>query len=112
MNSAELPLYESRPTGKSLGNAYSLYADRIELRCRFPFFAQTLVIPKEDLVSIDVFQPPVIRTTFWALKLDMADFNEHVGIERRSGFFRQLRFTPENPREFVARVKAWFAGPA
>ena len=105
MKSADLPLYESRSTVKSLGNAYSIFSDRIELRCRFPFFTQTLVIPKDDLVSIGIFEPPVIRTTFWALKLDLADFNEHVGIERKSGFFRQLRFTPEKPQEFVAKAK-------
>ncbi len=105
MKSADLPLYESRSTVKSLGNAYSIFADRIELRCRFPFFTQTLVIPKDDLVSIGVFEPPVFRSTFWALKLDLADFNEHVGIERISGFFRQLRFTPEKPQEFVAKAK-------
>jgi len=100
----EYPLYESAPTKKSLGNAYRVYSDRIELNCRFPFFNKTFVISKDDLVSIDVYKPPVIRTTFRALKLDLADLKEHVGIKRKSGFFKQLRFTPENPGEFVATV--------
>jgi hypothetical protein len=104
----DTPLYASASTTKSMGNEYSVYADRIELRCRFPFVTRTLVIKKDDLISVDVFTPPVIRTSFRALKLDLADVNEHVGITRRNGFFRQLRFTPENPREFVAQVKQQF----
>ncbi|RPI70556.1 MAG: hypothetical protein EHM45_24725 [Desulfobacteraceae bacterium] len=105
MDNIDTPLYESRPSKKSMGNAYCIYSDRIELKCRFPFFSKTFVIKKSDLISIDIYKPPVIRTTFWALKLDMADFNEHVGIRRKIGFYKQLRFTPENPEEFVAKAR-------
>ena len=93
---------------KSLGNAYHIYSDRIELRCKFPFFSKPFVIKKDDLVSIEIFKPPVIRSALWALKLDLADLYEHVGVKRTNGFFKQLRFTPENPREFVAKVKKLF----
>jgi hypothetical protein len=86
-----------------------VYTDRIELRCRFPFFLKTLVIKRDDLISINIFKPPVIRTAFWALKLDFADLSEHVGIKRKNGFFKQLRFTPEHPDEFVAKVRDLFA---
>ena len=108
MNSIETPLYKSALTKKSIGNEYSIYADRIELKCRFPFISKTLVSKKDDLISIGIFKPPVIRTTFWALKLDLSDLNEHVGIRRINGFFKQLRFTPENPQEFVTKVKELF----
>ena len=108
MKRNDIPLYESLPTKKSIGNTYSIYSDRIELRCRFPFVTKTLVIEKDDLISIDTYRPPVIRTTFRALKLDLADLNEHVGIKRKKGFFRQLRFTPENPEEFVSKAKEVF----
>ena len=108
MKSIDIPLYESRPTKKSIDNEYYIYADRIELRCRFPFITKTLVIKRDDLISIDIFKPPVIKTTFWSLTLDQADFNEHIGIQRRNGFFKQLRFTPGNPKEFVAKVKELF----
>jgi len=104
LESTDTPLYTSSPTGKSLKNAYFVHADRIELCCRFPFFTKTMIIKKEDLISIEVFEPPVIKTTFWALKLDLADLNEHVGIKRKNGFFKQLRFTPENPKEFISKV--------
>jgi hypothetical protein len=108
MKSMDIPLYESRPTKKGIDNEYYIYADRIELKCRFPFITKTLVIKRGDLISIDIFKLPVIRTTFWALTLDRADFNEHVGIQRRNGIFKQLRFTPENPKEFVAKVRELF----
>jgi hypothetical protein len=67
-----------------------------------------LIIKKDDIISIDTFKPPVFRTTMRALTLDLADLNEHVGIKRNKGFFRQLRFTPENPKEFAAKVKELF----
>lgn len=108
MKMPDTPLYKSCPTKKSIGNEYSIYSDRIELRCRFPFFSKTLVVKKDDLVSIDIFKPPVIRTTFRALKLDLADLKEHVGIQRKNGFFKQLRFTPENPEEFVSKTREIF----
>jgi len=38
----------------------------------------------------------------------MADLNEHVGIKRKNGFFKQLRFTPENTKEFVNKVNEIF----
>lgn len=111
MQSNDTFLYISRPTGKSLGGEYRIYPDRIELKCPFVFLTQTLVIRKEDLIAIEVFEPSALRisrASFWALKLDLADLNEHVGIRRKTGLFKQLRFTPENPREFVAKVRAIF----
>jgi hypothetical protein len=108
MKRTDIPLYESKSTKKSIGNEYSIYADRIELKCRFPFITKTLVIKKDDIISIDTFKPPVFRTSIRALKLDLADLNEHVGINRKNGFFKQLRFTPENPKEFVVKVKELF----
>jgi hypothetical protein len=108
MNSIDTPLYKSTATLKSIGNEYSIYADRIELKCRFPFITKTLIINKDDIISIDTFKPPVRCTSIKALKLDLADLNEHVGINRKNGFFKQIRFTPKSPKEFVAKVKELF----
>jgi hypothetical protein len=33
---------------------------------------------------------------------------EHVGVKRKNGFYRQSRFTPENPKEFVSKTKEIF----
>jgi hypothetical protein len=102
----EQPLYTSPRTKKSLRNEYSIYADRIVLKCGFPFLCKTFVIRKEDIVSIRSERPfQVSRWTFVALKLDLADLFEHVALERRNGLFKHLRFTPENPHQFIERAK-------
>lgn len=94
-----IPLLVSAPSKKSLGNEYRIFSDRIELKSRL--FSKTFVIPRQEIVSIALYRPPVIRTVFWALKLDLADINEHVGLVRKKGWFKQLRFTPQNPQAFV-----------
>lgn len=99
------PLYESAPTENSMGNVYAIFSDRIELKFRFPFITKILVVKSDDFTSIDAFKPPVVRTTFRALKLDLADLKEHVGIKKKNGIFKQLRFTPEDPKEFVRKAK-------
>ena len=90
---------------KSLWNTYKIFSDRLELQ--FRFFFVTIVIPKDAFVKVDVYKAPVIRTVFWALKLDLADLYTHVGIERNCGWFKKLRFTPANPHEFKEAVIAW-----
>ena len=104
-NSLNILLYESKGSPQSLWNAYRIFSDRIELQCRF-FFTK-VIIPKEAFVKVDVYKPPVIRTAFWALKLDLADFYTHVGIERNYGMLKQFRFTPTNPQEFKQKVIEW-----
>lgn len=108
MNNQEKPEYISTPSLKSFGNAYRIYKDRIELEARFLF--RKFVINKDDIVFIKVFIPPVFRTKFWALKLDFADLKEHVGIKRKTGFMKNLRFTPNNPKEFVEKVNEILLG--
>ncbi len=89
------PTYVSKACIKSLRNEYRVYEDRVELQ--FRLFFKTFVILYEDMISIALFDPPVIKTKFWALKLDWADFNKHIGIVRKNRFMKHLRFTPRNP---------------
>ena len=72
------------------------------------FLLKNNVITKEDLEYIEIYHPPVIRTALWGLKLDLADLFIHAGILRKKGWFKRIRFTPENPEEFVAMVKETF----
>ena len=99
------PTYVSRACAKSLWNEYRVYEDRVELKSWLLF--RTFVITYEDMILIALFDPPVIKSKFWALKLDWADFNEHVGIERKSGKMKKIRFTPNDPKEFIAKVKEY-----
>jgi hypothetical protein len=101
--SPDQPIYISKASLRSFGNEYRIYGDRIELEAKLLF--RTFVIPIDEIKEIDTYKPPVIRTVFWALKLDYADFFRHVGIERTNGYFKKIRFTPGNPNEFIDKVK-------
>lgn len=96
------PVYISQSCAKSLWNEYRVYDEYIELDAWI--FFKTFIIYHKDIVSIRIYEPPVIKTKFWALKLDMADFNLHVGIERKKGFIKHVRFTPGDPARFVQEV--------
>ncbi|OPZ87762.1 MAG: hypothetical protein BWY76_00298 [bacterium ADurb.Bin429] len=101
------PIYASRPTFFSLGQVYRLYPDRLEL----PFFGCKIVVPLADIITLDVRPACVVCDLFrgngraaLALKLDLADLAPHVALHRRSGTFKFLRFTPDDPAGFV---EAW-----
>jgi len=98
-------LYESKGTPRSLWNNYRIFDDRIELQ--FRLFFTKIIIQREAFVKVGVYKPPVIRTVFWALKLDLADCYNHIEIERNHGLFKKIRFTPANPDEFKRKVLAW-----
>jgi hypothetical protein len=107
----ELPIYESRRHAKGLWQNYRVFRDRVELRSVFGFFR----IKMEDIEEISV-SPSLMAlmakgqmgkaAEIRAAKLDMADFVEHVVLRTRKGVFRVLRFTPDNPLEFVYSVQS------
>ena len=102
----EQPLYVSAGSFRSLGQEYRIYAGRIELKS---FFGRK-IISAGDIVDIQV-RPPVVIGDFFrgrslkesliALKLDLADLYPHVAIHRRSGWFKYIRITPDDPEAFV-----------
>ncbi|EKD83593.1 MAG: hypothetical protein ACD_39C00577G0001 [uncultured bacterium] len=98
-------LYKSEASFRSLWNNYSIFSDRIELE--FKLFFTTIIIRRSEFVSVDLFRPPVFRTSLCALKLDFADLYTHVGIVRNCGFFKELRFTPADPEAFRQAVRNW-----
>jgi hypothetical protein len=74
----------------------------------------TFVIPAEDILDVqarppfsvgDIFRGKV-KMRWWVLKLDWADLCEHVEFHRKSGLFRWLRFTPDNPGQFADACKS------
>jgi hypothetical protein len=106
----EEPIYSSKPTAKSLWREYRLFPDRIELDS-IPW--GTINVPLDDVKSVQVRPPVVIFDVFRgdyglgdilrAPKLDMADLAEHVALEK-TGFWKQFRFTPDDPQAFKAVV--------
>ena len=110
MTTNDVPVYTSKRSWRSLWQEYRIYADRLELSS----VVGTKIIPVEDILEIEVRPAVVIGDWFrgkglgtcWALKLDLADLCRHVALLRKSGIMKRLRFTPDNPEEFVAACKS------
>jgi hypothetical protein len=84
---------------------YRVFPDRVELRSWI--LLRTLVIPAEDIVDVEVESPGPFNSKHWyAVKIDWADFFSHVEIHRKSGLFKHIIFTPDNPAHFVAACKS------
>ncbi len=99
------PIYVSQRSAKNMWQDYSVFPDRIELRCWMLF--RTLVIPAEEILGVEVRKPGLFWAVRWvALKLDWADLFEHVEIHRKSGLFRYIKLTPDNPADFVAACRS------
>ena len=112
MSSTETPLYVSRRCARNLWQEYRVYPDRIELqlrlwgRRRYPLGDIERVVVRPPVVIGDVFRGAYpLRVAARTLKLDLADLFRHVALERRSGTFRQIRITPDDPDAFVAAVE-------
>ncbi len=107
-----LPIYVSERSAKNMWQDYRVYPEGIELRARLIF--STFVVPVDDIIEVKVVPGGFFRGLshlgelgFWfALKLDWADMFEHVTIHRKSGFFKYIRFTPDDPARFVAACQS------
>jgi hypothetical protein len=64
---------------------------------------KTLVIPLEQVNRVAVANPYRVG---WRLKLDLADFYQHVDLDKATGLFRHLAFTPDDPETFRATLEA------
>lgn len=102
---SEIPAYVSKSTIKSFWQEYRIYDDHLELdtlfgRMRIPFSEvdQAEVADSEvrGLLKGDLH----LRYTP-ALKLDWANFLEHVVIDKTTGLIRHVLVTPDDPSAFV-----------
>jgi hypothetical protein len=106
----EQPLYVSARSFKNLWQEYRIYPDRIELKS----CVGRKVIPAGDILDVEVRPPLVIGDIFrgkgfkdgLALKLDLADACPHVAIHRKSGWFKHIRITPDDPDIFARICKS------
>lgn len=108
---ADKPLYTSTPSAKNLWREYRLYADRIELETipwglvRVPLSDVKAVSVRPAMVIFDVFRGDYgLAEMAKTIKLDFADLNEHVAIEK-NGFWKQFRVTPDDPQAFARAVE-------
>jgi hypothetical protein len=102
-------LYTSPSTARSLWQEYRIYADRIEFSTLFG----TMTVPFASIESADVAGSDMaallkgdlrLKDFRPALKLDWANFQEHVVLDKADGKIHRILFTPENPAEFIAAL--------
>jgi hypothetical protein len=102
---SETPVYTSKSTGKSLWQEYRVYDDHVE----FGTLIGQMTVPFDQIERVDVSESGVkgllrgdlhLKNFRPALKLDWADFLEHVVLDKSEGLMRRVRFTPDDPVAF------------
>ncbi len=105
----ETPLYTSKSTAGSLWQEYRLYENRLEFDTQLGY----MTIPLEHVERVAVSESEVkgllkgdlhLKDFRPALKLDWANFLEHVVLDKRTGHIRRVLFTPDDPAAFMAAV--------
>jgi len=99
-------LYASKRTLKSLGQQYRIYHDRVELQSWFLF--HTVVVPRDEVRAVEV-RPSALTSQkgfTWGIKIDNCDLCRHVLLTKKSGLFKRIGFTPDQPEEFVEVCKS------
>src|ERR1700687_5595887 len=89
------PIYTSKRAGKNLWPEYRVYPGRLDLQSRFLF--HTLVIPVNEILGVEVRAAEII----WSVNLDNCNFCRHVLLHKKSGLFKRIGFTPDDPEKFV-----------
>lgn len=98
---SETPLYASKSTVRSLWQEYRIYGDRVEFDTKFGM----MTVPFDHIESVEISESEVkglLRGDLHlegfrpALKLDWANFVEHVVLDKREGYVRRLLFTPDD----------------
>ena len=99
------PVYTSGSTVKSFWQEYHIWEDRLEFDTHFG----KMTIPVDQIERVDVSESEVrglikgdlhLKGFRPALKLDWANFLEHVVIDKSEGLVRRVLITPEDPTEF------------
>jgi hypothetical protein len=103
------PAYTSKSTVKSLWQEYRVYDDHVEFDTLFG----QMTIPFEHIERVDVCESEVqgllrgdlhLKDFRPALKLDWANFLEHVVLDKREGCIRRVLFTPDDPAAFKSAL--------
>jgi hypothetical protein len=106
---SETPIYTSKSTVKSLWQEYNIFYNRLEFNTHFGL----MTIPFEHVEGIDVSESEVkglvkgdlhLKNFRPALKLDWANFLEHIVIDKSEGYIRRLLLTPDDPANFKSAL--------
>jgi hypothetical protein len=101
------PLYKSKRMFKNLWQEYRIFDDRVELATLF----KTITVPFEKVEGITVANSykEGVRLQLrrgMGFKIDSADFYQHVVLDKTTGIFRSLAFTPDDPEAFRAALES------
>jgi hypothetical protein len=101
----DMPTYSSKSTIKSLWQEYRIFNDRVE----FHTLLGKMVVPFDHIEKVNISESEIkgllrgdlhLKNFRPALKLDWANFLEHVVLDKSQGHIRRILFTPENPLAF------------
>ena len=108
---SEKAIYTSVCNVKSLWQEYRIYDNRVE----FDTLLGKMTIPFAHIERINISKSEVkgllkgnlhLKNFRPALKLDWANFLEHVELDKNEGVIRRVLFTPDNPAEFKKVLNA------
>jgi hypothetical protein len=103
------PLFMSKSTVKSIWQQYRIYGDRVEFDTHFGM----MTIPFAHIETVEVSESEIkgllrgdlhLKNFRPALKLDWANFVEHVVLDKSKGHVRRILFTPEDTEAFRAAL--------
>lgn len=106
----DTPIYTSKSTLKSLWQEYRIYEDCIEFDTLFG----KMSVPFDHIERVNVSESEVkgllkgdlhLKDFRPALKLDWANFLEHVVLDKSSGHIRRILFTPGDPEAFKGALE-------
>jgi len=106
---SDTPIYTSRSTVKNLWQEYRIYDDRVEFDTKFG----KMTVPLDHIERIDVSESEIkgllkgdlhLKNFRPALKLDWANFLEHVVLDKSEGHIRRVLFTPDDPAAFKSAL--------
>lgn len=106
---SEKAIYTSVCKVKSLWQEYRIYNNRVE----FDTLLGQMIIPFDNIERINISESDVkgllkgdlhLKNFRPALKLDWANFLEHIVLDKNEGFIRRVLFTPDDPVAFKKAI--------
>ena len=103
------PLYRSKCIVKSLWQEYSIYDNRVEFETHFGL----MTVPFDCIEGVEVSESEIkgllrgdlhLNNFRPALKLDWANFLEHVVLDKSEGLVHRVLFTPNDPKAFKSAL--------
>lgn len=95
------PIYTSNSTVKSIWQEYRIYDNRLEFDTQFGM----MTVPFEHIEEVVILESDVkgllqgdlrLKNFRPAIKLDWANFLEHIVLDKNKGYVRRLLFTPDD----------------